>query len=598
MIPIPPLVLQLLALVPITLILIPTLLFTDDGGNEEQGSRRSSTTSNGTDSHPTIDDDVLVNAQQEMRSMWIPFSFTGAAKPYASFCRKICRPCTIVLKRCRRCCGRDRRTEDGRFLYRSHSAVNFVVKTDNILRFDKFSKRSKKNDAENSQGKFSLFGDRSISPKHDRLPPPHTASTPQILSDVDDTFICSGAGWKGGSDRRFRPHVVYPGAASFYLALSRGIGDSIDPEGVIWMSARAAHTPIINYFAGEIDDRHPIGQALVKEGRKVGCLGFGTKGGLYGKFRHNMTFSRENRNLLKGEHKFLNFVNYMKATPFILPKRRHRAATQGLLDDKEENDDSLKMSRATSGIALAEMVQNDKKLRGVRRFFSCDGCECQAGVENEKQPTGIYIFLGDNGEGDQRTAIRLLESHPEKVAACFIQDVTGMGYGQNHQAPHLMSQGKLFYFTTYLGAAIQAFRAGLITRSSLARVYGEIVQSPFMLEARKIFEREARAKKLASASKTTADAKRVETSTTTSGEASSEMAPRQRPLFVSPQRDAAKPFRPIPGGVSFDTNDLEGNAKVGRDFGTWCEQIRADLEIYEDLRKSIVASSRRHYAYG
>ena len=404
-----------------------------------------------------------------------------------------------------------------------------------------------------------------------RLPPPHTASTPQILSDVDDTFMCSGAGWKGGSDRRFQPHVVYPGAPEFYLALSRGKKNSTDPEGVIWMSARAAHTPIIKLFAGEINDRHPIGQALVAVGRRTGCLSFGTKGGLYGKFRHNIRFSRTSRNTLKGEHKFHNFVNYMTATPFVLPKTSTQA-----FGHRDEAPGST-MSRSTSGIALSEMLKNDRR-GGFRRFWSCDDCDCQTGLESEA-PTGPYIFLGDNGEGDETTAIRLLEEHADRVAACFIQDVTGQGCGNNDKAVRLMRHGKLFYFTTFLGAGVQAFQAGLISRESLARVYGAIVQSPYMLSAREITANEEH----------TAKAARVKTTTTMTGESSSEMTS-HKPFFLSPQRDRSSRVHSgmkaeaKPTDISLDISVVK-NSHLGRDFGQWCTQIRRDLALYEGLRR-------------
>jgi len=304
-------------------------------------------------------------------------------------------------------------------------------------------------------------------PFEHQMPPPHLASTPQLLSDVDDTFICSGAGWKGGTDKRFISHVIYPGAPQFYLALSRGKTDTMDPEGVIWMSARAAHTPIIKLFAGEIDNKHPVGRALVDEGRRAGIPEFGTKGGLYGKFRHNIRFRRSARNSLKGEHKYFNFVNYMKATPFILPK------------SKQSKPSAQTMSRSSSGIALAEMVSNDG---GGRRFWP--SCECPTlSSAGEESATGPYVFIGDNGEGDELTAIRLLQEYPHRVAACFVHDVTGRPSRMRADARVLVQQGKLFYFTTYLGAALQAEGAQLVSRDSLRKVYEAIMSSTFMSSA-------------------------------------------------------------------------------------------------------------------
>lgn len=81
----------------------------------------------------------------------------------------------------------------------------------------------------------------------------------QILSDVDDTFTCSGGGLFPafdiastyfrapptlccmpvgllGSDQRFKRKAIYPGAAEMYLGLS--LGPQPDrpkhPQGVVW----------------------------------------------------------------------------------------------------------------------------------------------------------------------------------------------------------------------------------------------------------------------------------------------------------------------------------------------------------------------------
>ena len=273
-------------------------------------------------------------------------------------------------------------------------------------------------------------------------------------------------------------HMLCILSPSFYLALSRGENDEKNVEGVIWMSARAAHTPIIKFFGGEIDNSHPIGRALVTEGRRQGVRGFGTKGGLYGKFRHNIHFSRESRNALKGEHKFHNFVEYMRMTPFIKKKKSKPNMMSSL-------DPPSMMSRTTSGIALEEMIRNDKSR--ATRFFSCDVCECQVNAGDNTTPTGPYIFLGDNGEGDEVTAIRLLLAHPDRVGACFIHDVTGRGFGRNQHARNLVEKRKLFYFKTYLGAALQAFEVGLISKKSVNRIRQAILQSPHTQIARRIW---------------------------------------------------------------------------------------------------------------
>ena len=454
------LVLQLIVIVPITIILLPTLLSGGDGDS---------------------DDDEVVSQR------WIPFA-TGL--------RNMCYKMTCGYG----CCGRLSRI---------------------------------------SRGSRRILDEEE---RH-KMPPAHRMSTPQILSDVDDTFICSGAGWVGGTDKRFHSHVVYPGAPSFYLALSRGENDEKNVEGVIWMSARAAHTPIIKFFGGEIDNSHPIGRALVTEGRRQGVRGFGTKGGLYGKFRHNIHFSRESRNALKGEHKFHNFVEYMRMTPFIKKKKSKTNMMSSL-------DPPSMMSRTTSGIALEEMIRNDKSR--ATRFFSCDVCECQGNGGDNTTPTGPYIFLGDNGEGDEVTAIRLLLAHPDRVRACFIHDVTGRGFGRNQHARNLVEKRKLFYFKTYLGAALQAFEVGLISKYSVNRIRQAILQSPHTQIARR-----------------------------ETGSSENDLG-----LPDTTRRKSPSPPTTLDHIHSDNEEDDEKKTDLVRpNFALWCSQVRQDMEAYDSLMR-------------
>ena len=90
-----------------------------------------------------------------------------------------------------------------------------------------------------------------------------------------------------GNDQRFKKKIIYPGAAEMYLGLTIGpwtvkkSGMALrELQGVIWMSARAADTPLIKLFGGRISAEHPISIALTNVGKKHGCK-FGTGGGLY-----------------------------------------------------------------------------------------------------------------------------------------------------------------------------------------------------------------------------------------------------------------------------------------------------------------------------
>ncbi|MGC4108181.1 MAG: DUF2183 domain-containing protein [Thermomicrobiales bacterium] len=81
-------------------------------------------------------------------------------------------------------------------------------------------------------------------------------------------------------------------------------------------------------------------------------------------------------------------------------------------------------------------------------------------------PEYDFIFIGDNGQGDADFGRRMLAMAPNEVAAVFIHDVTGA----EHRATTTWVEDGLIYFDTYIGAAIEAWRKGLITREGVNRV--------------------------------------------------------------------------------------------------------------------------------
>lgn len=77
-----------------------------------------------------------------------------------------------------------------------------------------------------------------------------------------------------------------------------------------------------------------------------------------------------------------------------------------------------------------------------------------------------FVFTGDSGQGDVVFGERMLQEHPESVRAVFIHDVVA--------TPEPVRQtwrGKrIFFFDTYVGAAVEAFEIGVISREGVARV--------------------------------------------------------------------------------------------------------------------------------
>ncbi|WP_235685506.1 phosphatase domain-containing protein [Corallococcus silvisoli] len=77
-----------------------------------------------------------------------------------------------------------------------------------------------------------------------------------------------------------------------------------------------------------------------------------------------------------------------------------------------------------------------------------------------------FVFVGDSGQGDVEFGARMRATHPQAVRAVFIHDVvaTPRPVRDEWRARHL------FFFDTYVGAAVEAFHAGVISRDGVDRI--------------------------------------------------------------------------------------------------------------------------------
>ncbi|AKJ00671.1 phosphatase domain-containing protein [Archangium gephyra] len=77
-----------------------------------------------------------------------------------------------------------------------------------------------------------------------------------------------------------------------------------------------------------------------------------------------------------------------------------------------------------------------------------------------------FVFTGDSGQGDVAFGERMLTEHPESVRAVFIHDVV-----ETPESVRMTWRAKrIFFFDTYIGAAVEAFEVGVIARDGVARV--------------------------------------------------------------------------------------------------------------------------------
>jgi hypothetical protein len=81
-------------------------------------------------------------------------------------------------------------------------------------------------------------------------------------------------------------------------------------------------------------------------------------------------------------------------------------------------------------------------------------------------PEYSFVFTGDSGQGDVAFGEQMLAAHPGSVRAIFIHDVV--------DTPEATRQAwrakRIFFFDTYIGAAVEAYEMGVIARDGVARV--------------------------------------------------------------------------------------------------------------------------------
>ncbi|MCY1023822.1 phosphatase domain-containing protein [Pyxidicoccus sp. MSG2] len=77
-----------------------------------------------------------------------------------------------------------------------------------------------------------------------------------------------------------------------------------------------------------------------------------------------------------------------------------------------------------------------------------------------------FVFVGDSGQGDVEFGDRMLAAAPNSVHAVFIHDVV--------DTPEATRQAwrakRIYFFDTYVGAAVEAFQQGVISRDGVARI--------------------------------------------------------------------------------------------------------------------------------
>jgi hypothetical protein len=134
------------------------------------------------------------------------------------------------------------------------------------------------------------------------------------------------------------------------------------------------------------------------------------------------------------------------------------------------------------GSVVEWLFQNKKGIRKFHNFEKLLKEDAAAGLKLQ------YIIIGDTGERDEDAAERIVAQYPSRIKAIFLHAVKVAG--PSAPAPSASAPGgcaaaaaasdapgdrvangvPFFYFRTYVGAAVTAYRHGLLDKDGLARV--------------------------------------------------------------------------------------------------------------------------------
>lgn len=103
-----------------------------------------------------------------------------------------------------------------------------------------------------------------------------------------------------------------------------------------------------------------------------------------------------------------------------------------------------------------------------------------------------FVFVGDSGQGDVEFGDRMLAAAPQAVHAVFIHDVVDTPEATRQS----WREKRVYFFDTYVGAAIEAFQQGVISRDGVARVARAAQESMAGIAFKSPGQREARQQEL------------------------------------------------------------------------------------------------------
>lgn len=119
--------------------------------------------------------------------------------------------------------------------------------------------------------------------------------------------------------------------------------------------------------------------------------------------------------------------------------------------------------------SVVEWIFQDRK--GHRKFTNFE----KMLVKDDQNGRFQYVFIGDTGEKDEDAGERIVAKYGNRMKAVFLHAVSDSKDRSNIKIPNdrTLNGVPIFYFNTYVGAAVKAYQAKLISTNGLNRVVAE-----------------------------------------------------------------------------------------------------------------------------
>jgi len=245
----------------------------------------------------------------------------------------------------------------------------------------------------------------------------------KVLSDIDDTFICSGGHFPAGVDKRFPKGCVYPGVTDLYNELNRPNVATIESN----VKARALQVGKNHY-----------------------------------KYTCHLVFLSARPHIVKDMSESMSYRFFQ-----LLVNEKRLDAMPTLLAGK------LRSSVLATVRAVVHWP-NPWGPMGVEKY------RCMRDY-NRLHPDSPFVFFGDNGQGDVVAAeMAVSDDESERIRqmrAAFISEVqplesttTTLGDLTIAERRNWWQARRIFFVRSYVMAAVQAAKIGILSCDGLRRV--------------------------------------------------------------------------------------------------------------------------------